>query len=142
MKISLCLVVWNELGGCQLDVPSIPREAFHEVYAVDGGSTDGTVEYLESCGIPVHPQTKRGLNAAYLDANWLSTGDAVVVFFPKGTIPVDDLLKFRPLLEAGSVVSLTLGWHSPCGTMGEPIRHRKCEALPGIRFCARLESVE
>jgi len=102
MKISLCLVVWNELGGCRLDVPNIPRDAFHEIYAVDGGSTDGTVEYLESCGIPVHAQTKRGLNAAYLDANRLSTGDAVVVFFPKGTIPVEDLLTFRPLLEAGN----------------------------------------
>lgn len=101
MKISLCLVVWNELDGCRLDVPHIPTDSFHEVFAVDGGSTDGTVEYLQNMGIPVHRQTKRGLNAAYVDANRVATGDAVVVFFPKGTIPVDDLLKFRPLLEGG-----------------------------------------
>jgi len=104
MKISLCLIVWNELAGCQLDVPNLPVDSFHEVFAVDGGSTDGTVEYLESCGIPVHPQTKRGLNAAYVDANRLASGDAVVVFFPKGTIPVEDLLKFRPLLEDGNAL--------------------------------------
>jgi glycosyltransferase involved in cell wall biosynthesis len=102
MKISLCLIVWNELRGCQIDVPNLPREAFDEIYAVDGGSTDGTVEYLESQGIPVHRQSKKGLNAAYVDANALSKCEAVVVFFPKGTIPPSDLLRFRPLFEQGN----------------------------------------
>ena len=101
MRISLCLLVWNERHGCEHDVPELPREAFEEVFAVDGGSTDGTVEYLEAQGIPVHRQPKRGLNAAYVHANAVATGDAVVVFFPKGTNPVADVLRFRPLLEAG-----------------------------------------
>ena len=101
MKISLCLLVWNELEGCKLDVPIIPREPFDEIYAVDGGSTDGTVAYLGSQGIPVYRQPKKGLNAAYVHATEKSTCDAVVVFFPKGTTPVTDLLKFRPLLDAG-----------------------------------------
>jgi len=99
VKTSLCLLVWNELEGCKLDVPNLPRDAFDEVYAVDGGSTDGTVAYLESQGIPVHRQPKKGLNNAYIHANTVSTGDAVVVFFPKGTTPVEDLRKFRPLFE-------------------------------------------
>jgi glycosyltransferase involved in cell wall biosynthesis len=101
MKVSLCLIVWNELQGCQHDVPKLPLDAFDEVFAVDGGSTDGTVAYLEGCGIPVHRQPKRGLNAAYVHANAMATGDAVVVFFPKATLPTDDVLKFRPLFEAG-----------------------------------------
>ncbi|MGZ8196633.1 MAG: glycosyltransferase, partial [Methylosarcina sp.] len=97
MKTSLCLIVWNELQGCKTDVPKLPRDDFDEIFAVDGGSTDGTVEYLESQGIPVYLQPKRGLNAAYVHANNMATGDAVVVFFPKGTLPTDDLRKFRPL---------------------------------------------
>jgi glycosyltransferase involved in cell wall biosynthesis len=101
VKVSLCLLVWNELEGCRKDVPRLPREAFDEVYAVDGGSTDGTVAYLESQGIPVHRQPKGGLNAAYVHAEAVSSGDAVVVFFPKGTTPPEDLLRFRPLLEQG-----------------------------------------
>lgn len=101
MRISLCLVVLDELEGCKLDVPRLPRQAFEEVYAVDGGSRDGTVEYLRSQGIPVHRQPRRGLNAAYVHANRVSTCDAVVAFFPKGTTPVEDLLRFRPLLEDG-----------------------------------------
>jgi len=101
MKISLCLIVWNELQGCRLDIPQLPIHDFDEIFAIDGGSTDGTVEYLEQSGIPVHSQPKRGLNAAYIHANEIATGDAVVVFFPKGTLPCEDLLKFRHLFEQG-----------------------------------------
>jgi glycosyltransferase involved in cell wall biosynthesis len=102
MRISLALVVWNELEGCRIDVPHLPRDAFDEIYAIDGGSTDGTIAYLEAQGITVHRQPKRGLNAAYVHANRVSTADAVVVYFPKGTTPVGDLLRFRPLFEAGN----------------------------------------
>lgn len=102
MKISLCLIVWNELKGCQIDVPNLPLDEFDEVFAVDGGSSDGTVEYLESQGIPVHRQPKKGLNAAYVHANDIATGDAVVVYFAKGTLPTEDLCKFRPLFEKGN----------------------------------------
>lgn len=104
MKISLCLMVWNEIEGCKIDVPRLPREAFDEIYAVDGGSTDGTIEYLATQGIPVHRQPKRGLNAAYVHANEVSTCDAVVVFFPKGSTPPEDLVRFRPLLEQGNAL--------------------------------------
>lgn len=102
MKISLCLIVWNELQGCQTDVPKLPLDEFDEVFAVDGGSTDGTVEYLESQGIKVHRQPKRGLNAAYVHAHNVATGDAVVVFFTKGTLQTEDLRRFRPLFEQGN----------------------------------------
>ena len=101
MRISLCLLVWNELEGCSIDVPKLPLDDFNEVYAIDGGSTDGTVEYLEAQGVPVYRQPKKGLNAAYIHAVEKSTCDAVVVFFPKGTVPTADLLKFRPLFESG-----------------------------------------
>ena len=101
MKISLCLLVWNEIEGCKIDVPELPRDAFEEVYAVDGGSTDGTVSYLEHEGIPVYRQPKKGLNAAYIHAVEKSTCDAIVVFFPKGTSEIADLIKFRPFFEAG-----------------------------------------
>jgi glycosyltransferase involved in cell wall biosynthesis len=95
-------MVWNELAGCKVDVPRLPCAAFEEVYAVDDGSTDGTAEYLAACGILVYRQPTSGLNAAYLYATACSTCDAVVVYFPKGSIPPEDVLKFRPLLEAGN----------------------------------------
>lgn len=84
------------------DVPHLPRTEFDEIYAVDGGSTDGTAEYLRSQGVEVYRQPKKGLNAAYHHAAHMSNCDAVVVFFPKGTLAVSDLLKFRALLESGN----------------------------------------
>lgn len=101
MRISLCLIVWNELEGCKIDVPRLPKSVFDEVYAVDGGSTDGTIKYLEHQGIPVYRQPKKGLNAAYIHAAEKSTCDAVVVFFSKGTVSPDSLLRFRTLLDNG-----------------------------------------
>jgi glycosyltransferase involved in cell wall biosynthesis len=102
LRLSLCLLVRNELPGCKADVPRLPRDAFDEIYAVDGGSTDGTVEFLEQHGIPVHRQPKKGLNAAYHHAVNVTRSDAVVVFFPKGTIDPASLRTFRPLLEDGA----------------------------------------
>jgi hypothetical protein len=96
------LIVWNELKGCEQDVPQLPLSEFDEVYAIDGGSTDGTVEYLESKGIAVYKQEKRGLNAAYVLANEVSTSDAVVSYFPKGTIPAAELLAFKSCFENGT----------------------------------------
>jgi glycosyltransferase involved in cell wall biosynthesis len=94
-------MVWNELEGCKADLPKLPMNAFDEVYAIDGGSTDGTVEYLTGQGISVFRQPEKGLNAAYIYAVEKSSCDAIVVFFPKGTIEPSSVLQFRPLLESG-----------------------------------------
>lgn len=140
MKVSLCLIVWNELKGCEMDVPRLPLDQFDEVYAVDGGSTDGTVEYLKSRGIPVHKQPKRGLNAAYVHANDMATGDAVVVYFPKGTLPVEDVLKFRPLFESGN--QLVVASRQIAGSVNEEdihlLRPRKWAVLCLATFAALL----
>ena len=101
MKISLCLIVWNELEGCKNDVPLLPRDEFDEIYAIDGGSKDGTVDYMESQGIPVYRQPKPGLNAAYVHAVERSTCDAVVVFFPKGTIDTKCVVNISHKLQSG-----------------------------------------
>lgn len=101
VRQSLCLLTWNEIDGCRHNVPGLPLADFDEVYAVDGGSTDGTVEYLESLGITVHRQRARGYNQAYLQAFRTCTTDALVLYHPKGTIAPEALLKFRPFFAAG-----------------------------------------
>ena len=100
MKIELCLLVWNELEGCQRDIPEIPK-IFDRIYAIDGGSNDGTIEYLESKGIEVIAQVRRSYNGAYLDALENFEGDCLVFFHPKGTINVDSLAKMKTLMFEG-----------------------------------------
>ena len=101
MRIALCLITWNEIDGCQHDIPLIDKEKFDEIYCIDGGSTDGTVEYLESQGITVYPQSAKGLNQACKDGCDHCHCDAFVFFHPKGSIPVEDTYKFRQFFEDG-----------------------------------------
>jgi glycosyltransferase involved in cell wall biosynthesis len=101
VRLTLCLLTWNEMAGCQQDVPRLERERFDEVYAIDGGSTDGTVEYLQSQGVPVYRQDKPGYNNAYFSAFHRCHTDALVLFHPKGTIDPRVALEFRRHLEDG-----------------------------------------
>lgn len=101
MKITLCLVTWNEIDGCKHDVPLINKKAFDDIYAIDGGSKDGTREYLKKQKIPVYTQKKKGLNAAHILAVKKCKTEAIIFFHPKGTVPIADTLKFRKLFEEG-----------------------------------------
>jgi glycosyltransferase involved in cell wall biosynthesis len=102
MRIALCLITWNEFDGCRHDIPRLPLDQFDDVYAVDNGSTDGTLEYLQSQGIPVHRQPRSGYNQAYLYAFDLCHSDALVLYQPKGTVDPTETLKARELLMAGN----------------------------------------
>jgi glycosyltransferase involved in cell wall biosynthesis len=104
MKVSLALLTFNELPGCKVDVPKLPRDLFDEVFAVDGGSKDGTAEYLREQGIRVHTQRRRGLNQAYLEAAEQAPGDALVVFFPKGTVSPDVVRDIHRHLQMNDLV--------------------------------------
>ncbi|MFI5398211.1 MAG: glycosyltransferase [Candidatus Binatia bacterium] len=87
--------------GCQHDVPLIERGRFEEMYAIDAGSTDGTVEYLQSQGIAVYQQDKPGYNNAYLSAFRRCSTDALIMYHPKGTVDPKATLEFRRYLEDG-----------------------------------------
>ncbi len=102
MRLTLCLLTWNEIEGCRHDVPQLPIDGFEEVFAIDAGSDDGTVEYLQSRGIVVHHQDLPTYNGAYRCAFDRCTTDAVVLYQPKGSIDPADVLKFRPLFAQGA----------------------------------------
>ncbi|NJB68694.1 hypothetical protein GGQ74_002367 [Desulfobaculum xiamenense] len=102
MRMTLCVLCWNELAGCRNDVPRLPLDAFEEVYALDGGSTDGTAEFLRDAGIDVRTQRVRGYSAAYFEAFSHCTTDAVVLYHPKGTLDPACVLEFRERFERGA----------------------------------------
>lgn len=101
MRVALCFITWNELEGCRHDVPLIDKNQFEQVYCIDAGSTDGTVAYLKSQGITVYKQTAKGLNQACIDGAAKCKCDAFIFYHPKGTIPVEDIYKFRKFFEDG-----------------------------------------
>ncbi len=101
MTIALCFLTWNELEGCKHDIPQFDRRKFDNIICVDGGSTDGTVEYLESVGIPVVRQSAPGLNQATKDAVEHCGCDYCVFYHPKGSVPVSDAYRFRGYFQSG-----------------------------------------
>ena len=126
-QISLCLLTWNEIHGCQQVVPNLPQGLFTEVFALDGGSTDGTVEYLQSAGITVVPQERRSYNAAYLEAIHHYSGDGIIFYHPKGTVDEASLSLVHAELMNGSdlVIAARMLPLSKNEEDDQLIRHRK-----------------
>ena len=139
MRLTLCLLTWNEIDGCRHDVRHLPLEHFDEVFAVDGGSTDGTCEYLQSHGIVVHAQNLPTYNGAYIRAFNLCTTDALVLYQPKGTIDPASVLKFRALFEEGAdlVIASRIGEGARNEEDSRLIKHRKWFVI-GLGLVASL----
>jgi glycosyltransferase involved in cell wall biosynthesis len=106
MKTTLCLFTLNELTGCRHDIPKIllEKNSYNELYVIDGGSTDGTIEYLKSQKIKTFIQKKTGLNEAYKLAFKKCKTDAIIFFHPKGSIPVDNIARLRSYLSQYGLV--------------------------------------
>lgn len=103
MKIALCLLTLNEINGCKKDIPKIKRirRKFYEVFVVDNGSTDGTIEYLKREGIKVYSRPGISYNKMHAVAVKVTKAEAVIFFPPKGTNVVKDTLKFNQYFEKG-----------------------------------------
>ena len=92
MNVVLCFLPWNEIEGCRYDVPRLKFDAFEEIFAIDKGSTNGEVEYLELQGIVVYKQDIPTYNGAYCCAFQHCRSDVLILFHPKGSIDSDETL--------------------------------------------------
>lgn len=99
MRTCLCLLTFNEIQGCKEQIQELLTAEFDELICIDGGSTDGTIEYLRSKNIRVCKQPIPSLNAAYHHAYHVSQADFIVFFHPKGTISPKELTRFKNLIE-------------------------------------------
>jgi glycosyltransferase involved in cell wall biosynthesis len=84
VRATLLALTLNEIDGVKAILPRIPRNLVDQLLVVDGGSTDGTVEWLRGHGYPVHVQRRQGIRFAYLEALPLIEGDVIVSFSPDG----------------------------------------------------------
>jgi len=74
----------NEIDGMKVIMPRIARDWVDQILVVDGGSTDGTVEWARENGYEVYVQQRAGIRHAYFEAWPLVRGDYVVTFSPDG----------------------------------------------------------
>jgi glycosyltransferase involved in cell wall biosynthesis len=112
MKVTSVVLTWNEFESVQVIMPRVDRSLFHQILVVDGGSTDGTVEWCHSQGYEVYVQKERGLRKAYQEAMPLIRGDAVITFSPDGNSVADELPALINKMQEGYdlvIVSRYLG---------------------------------
>jgi glycosyltransferase involved in cell wall biosynthesis len=90
LTTTLLLPTLNEIEAVQVVVPKIKRQWVDEIIVVDGGSTDGTVEFLRHMGIKVLSQDRGGYGRAMAYGLSQAAGDIIVEFTPDGnSIPED-----------------------------------------------------
>jgi glycosyltransferase involved in cell wall biosynthesis len=65
IRRTLILLTYNEIEGTTCLYDRIPWQCADEAFAVDGGSRDGTIEFLRSRGLRVVPQDRRGRGRAF-----------------------------------------------------------------------------
>ncbi|MBN2407383.1 MAG: glycosyltransferase family 2 protein [Elusimicrobia bacterium] len=83
-RITLLVFTLNEIDGMKEIMPRIDAGWYDQVIIVDGGSTDGTLEYARSNNYPVHVQREKGLHRGFMEVHDMIEGDIIVTFSPDG----------------------------------------------------------
>ncbi|MBA3052199.1 glycosyltransferase family 2 protein [bacterium] len=96
MKVTLVVLTLNEVTGMRTIMPRIKREWVDQILILDGGSTDGTIEYARENGYSVYIQKKKGIRNGYMEIYDLIEGDVLITFSPDGN-SIPELIP--PLIE-------------------------------------------
>ena len=95
MKTTLLALTLNEVDGIKVIMPRIKKEWFDQIIILDGGSTDGTIEWSKENGYFVYVQKEPGFRHAYTEVLPYIEGDIIITFSPDGnSIPelIPDLI--------------------------------------------------
>jgi glycosyltransferase involved in cell wall biosynthesis len=103
---ALVLLTLNEIEGLEALWSRLPIGEFREVFAVDGGSKDGTLEFFADKGIPAVIQPIRGRGVAFRVAAEASHAERLVFFSPDGNEDPDDIVRLDDLLIQGADLAI------------------------------------
>jgi len=86
LRVKTTLLVWtlNEIQGMRLVMPRVRREWVDQILVMDGGSTDGTLEFARDRGYQIYRQVRPGLRTGRAEDWKHIEGDLVVTFQPDG----------------------------------------------------------
>ncbi len=101
MKVTLLVPTWNEIDGMRVIMPQIQPGWVDQILVLDGGSTDGTIEYAREHGYDVVIQEKRGLINAYRQVRPHIKGDVVITFSPDGNSVSDRIPELVAKMREG-----------------------------------------
>jgi glycosyltransferase involved in cell wall biosynthesis len=98
---TLLLPMLNEIEAARVIVPQIERGWVDEIIVIDGGSNDGTIEFVKSQGLRVESQATRGFGAGMLQGLQQSRGEVVIEFMPDGNSVPGDIPRLIAKIQEG-----------------------------------------
>jgi glycosyltransferase involved in cell wall biosynthesis len=101
IRYSLMMLSLNEIEGMHVILPRIQKNLLHEVIVIDGGSTDGSIEYAESLGFKVVRQQGRGIVAGIKEGVAAVTGDVLIQFTPDNNMIPEKIPELIAKMEEG-----------------------------------------
>jgi len=101
MKFTLLILCKNEIECLKAVLPQINKDWVEEALLVDGGSTDGSIEFAEQLGFNVYRQKEKGIIAGYREAMAVAKGDAVIIFTPDGNMIPEKIPELTAKMRQG-----------------------------------------
>lgn len=98
---TLVLLSYDEKEALEQLIPRIPFDRFERVFAIDGGSTDGTLDLYRAHGIPYRVQELRGRGNAFRLAAQIADTERVVFLSTDGNEKPEDLPTMLRHLDEG-----------------------------------------
>jgi len=106
MNISLCILTKNELPCLEVVLPDVldvcKNYNIDKVFAIDGGSTDGTVEFFKKYNVNTISQENRGRGDAFHVAFNKIDSDLYIFYSPDGNENIKDISKFIKYYKLGA----------------------------------------
>lgn len=100
-RTTLLVMTLNEVEGMKQVMPRVEKNWVDQILVLDGGSTDGTVEWAREQGYDVYVQKEPGFRKAYLEAWPRIQGDVVVYFTPDGNSIPETIPQLLDKMEEG-----------------------------------------
>lgn len=104
MKKTLIGATLNEIDAMRVVLPGIEKsvkDKVDQIIIVDGGSTDGTVEFCKEKGFFVLNQKGRGYGAAFKQALEHAEGEIIIEITPDGSVLLDKIPEVAKKIEEG-----------------------------------------
>ena len=101
MKTTLVLLTFNEIDGLKAVYDKIPIDSVDHILAMDGGSTDGTLDFYKEKKIPFKIQKRGRRGSAMIEALEHVDDDVIIFFSPDGNEDPVDIPKVKDRMEEG-----------------------------------------
>lgn len=92
-NLTIVVLTLNERDGVEKILPKINRTWFQELIIVDGGSTDGTIDWCKKNNYKVLIQDKKGIRNAYFKVLKQIKTDLILTLSPDGNCDVSVIPK-------------------------------------------------